>query len=183
MENSVLKILNGIRLPSAPDSNLYVIWVLLWLILHSNLVNKTDFMLTVLPYYTLTASKLLSCSFCLTVCDSSSWLISWPVLLLCQSCCCWCIDLHTALKWFCFLHLPHLLPYAGYCIGTCPVPQYMQCSTLLHSRSPIVMFLHVMHDSIKVFGLFYVSVVFVPSVPLLYMPMSAHTSSGIINIL
>ena len=50
----VLKFLNGIRLPSAPESMLYVIWVLLWLIVDCSLADMTDYMLSRLMYFTLT---------------------------------------------------------------------------------------------------------------------------------
>ena len=112
LENRDLNILNGIRLPSAPKSILYVIQVLLWLMLDSNLVNMTDFILSSLMYFTLTAWKLLSCPSCFTVWSLSFWLILWTALLTCWFSCYWCVDLHTTFKWLGFPHSLHFLPYA-----------------------------------------------------------------------
>ena len=50
----------------------------------------------------------------------------WP-------CYCHCMALHTALKWFILLHLLIFFPYMGHCLCWCPVPQYLQFSTILFS--------------------------------------------------
>ena len=55
---NILNILNGIELPSAPQSILHMILVYLSLVLDSNLVNITDITLSGLMYFILTTSKL-----------------------------------------------------------------------------------------------------------------------------
>ena len=127
---SSLKILNGIRLLSAPESILYVMYALLWLELDSNLENNTNFTLPKLSYPIFSETKRLSCWSCF---------ISWG-LLSCLS----CIDL-LPLKWslvyllslcwpanyleiISFRHPLHVLLYAGHCLCRCPFPQYLQFS-------------------------------------------------------
>ena len=114
--NKILNILNDIKLLFASVSTLYTMQVHLWLVLDSSLVNMTYFTLSRLIYFTLTTSKLLSCSPGLPTCKTSSWSIPCIIFLPCQSCCCHLIDFHTTLKWFCFLY-PHFLPFAGHCLG------------------------------------------------------------------
>ena len=58
--NRFLNLLNDIRLSLVHASILYIIWVHLWLMLDSTLVNITDFTLSRLRYFALTTSKLLS---------------------------------------------------------------------------------------------------------------------------
>ena len=73
-------ILNGSRLPSASESILYVMHALLWLVLDSNMVKITDFMLSKVRYCILTKSTLLSWWSFFISCGSSSCLISWTAL-------------------------------------------------------------------------------------------------------
>ena len=156
-EEQVLKVLNGIKLPSASESILYIIQVLLWLVLDSNLINMIYCIPSRFMYFTITTSKLLSYPPCFTLFDSSSWLILRTYLLPLWSCCCQCADLNTTLKWFCFPHLLHF-----YCMqGTVLVwvLYHNTCNFLLcffSSRCLIVMFLCAVPDSIKSFELFYV---------------------------
>ena len=108
--NNLWNILNGIKLPPALGSTLYVMCVCL----DSNLVNITDVPLSGLIFFTLTTSKLLSCSSGLSICRSSFQSIS--CIIFCPQSCC-CINLHTTLKWFCFLHTLHFLPESRCCTG------------------------------------------------------------------
>ena len=39
--------------------------------------------------------------------------------------------LHTALKWFTQPHSPHIMPYAGHCLGGWLDPQYLQVPALI----------------------------------------------------
>ena len=103
-----------------------------WVVLGSKFVNITDLILSKLKYMIFTESKLLSCWSCFISRGSSSCLTSWIDLLLLSglwSCYCLCTDLHNALKWLVFLHLPRVLLFEGHCLWRCPVPQYLPFST------------------------------------------------------
>ena len=97
-------MMSAIKLPSAPESTLYIMQGHLWLMLDSNLVNERDFKLSRLIYFAPTTSKLLSCSTGTNIHELSYWLHSWTVFLPHQSCCCPHVNLQAALKWF---YLPH----------------------------------------------------------------------------
>ena len=109
-------ILSGIKLSSASISALYTIWIHLWLVLGSILVNITDFTLSILLYfypYHIKASVLLILFIYMLVMILANIMYCFStmqVLLCCH------IDLHTTLKWFCFLHLLCFLPYDGHCL-------------------------------------------------------------------
>ena len=90
-------------------------------------------MLSKLRYFNFTESTLLSCWSCFLSCGFSFCLTSWiglPHLSGLWSVFSPCADLHTTMKWFAYWHSPHLLPYTGFCLGRCPVPQYLQFSLL-----------------------------------------------------
>ena len=135
---------------------LYIMWVHLWLLVDSSLVNITDLTLSRLIYFTLTTSKFLSCTCGLFTCRLSSWPMSCIIFLLCQSCCCHCIDLFTALKWFCFLQLPHFLPYAGHCLGVPHTAVFVIVLPLVYLGCIVVdLFLCISFNNVKVFHIFY----------------------------
>ena len=125
--NRHLNILNSIKLPSAPESILYITLVNLWLVLDSNLVNITDFTLARLKCFTLITSKLWSCSSHFVRLPLFSWWTASTAFLACWFSSCFCEDLETALKWLTWLHSLHDFPHAGHCWDTYPVPQYLFC--------------------------------------------------------
>ena len=73
--NNAFNILNAIRLPSAPESILHVMYAPLWLVLDSNLVNITHFLLSKLRYFIVTKSKFLSFGL---VASAVAWHLDWP---------------------------------------------------------------------------------------------------------
>ena len=124
-ENNFLNILNGIRLPSAAESSLFVMCALLWLVVDSNLVNIMHFMASKWKYSIFTKSKLTSYWFCfISVAHHFTWLHGPSGHLGgLLSICCLHINLYTALKWFDFGHSQQVLWF---------VPQYLQFSTLFY---------------------------------------------------
>ena len=110
--NSFLKICMGIILPLLPMSILYGIFMLflpadvfkLVVMMNQFVFNWTE--------YTLTISMSSLALSCMVSCPTSC---SALVFLLLQ----------TVLKWPNLLHSMHTLPYAGYCLGGCKLPQYL----------------------------------------------------------
>ena len=133
--NKYLNISNGIKLPSAPQSILDVILVCLWLMLDSNLVNITDFILSRLMYFTLTTLKLWSCSSYFLRLFLTSWCTSSITSLACRFPCCLQEDLQAILKWLALSHSLHFFQYAGHCLGACHVLKYMHVSLCMVSHS------------------------------------------------
>ena len=81
-----------------------------------------------------------------------------------------------------FPHSPHLLPYAGHCLSTCPVTQYLQFSTFFYVlraslSCPSTLCLK-LSNCLASFMLS--SVIFVFSVSTLFLPLSAlsHLASS-----
>ena len=111
-------------------SILYTILYLLCLLLVSNLVLITDFMLFKQSDFIVTIFMLLSS---LSACYARPFPMSccilcttWPLMLV--SLLCLCILLKTPWNWFSFPH-PHVLHYAGHCLGRWLVPQYVHLLT------------------------------------------------------
>ena len=157
-------------------SILYTMQFYLWLELDSSLVDIMEFTLSRLVYLTFTTSKLLSCSSGSSICRSSSWLMSCIIFLPCESCCCDCTDLHTALKWFCFC-TNNIFAICQALSGRVP------CATVFAIVLPLVyfgciigLFLCMPFNNVKVFCLFYLikGWFFVPFVLLPYAPLAEH---------
>ena len=107
-----LKILNGIKLPSLPESILYVKGILFdwyltlicWIFQIYIVKGKVFDLYWVKHQLCLSCSTSWGLSFCLT-----SWNDLLPLGGL-WSCSCLCTDLHIVLKWLVFLHPLHILP-------------------------------------------------------------------------
>ena len=127
----------------------------LWLVLGSNLVNMVDFMLSVLMCFTCTISEFPSCSSSPTMHELSSWLILWTDLPPCQSCCCWCVDLQTPLKWFYFPHSKHFFHTQGTALVGALYQSICISHFFLHSRCHMVAVLHTLPNNVKFFCLLY----------------------------
>ena len=110
--NNFLNIYSGIKLPSLLVSILYgTSFVVSPTCISRCAVIGKWFLLT---YNEFIFTVSISC-FCSsgTVSTSTSW-TAWSLLLL-----------HTFLKWPIFLHPAHIFPYAGNCLGTWLLPQYL----------------------------------------------------------
>ena len=99
----------------------------------SSLVNITDFTLYKFMYLIFTKPKLLSWFSLSIVQGFPFYLMSCTASLQhsnLQPCLCLSMVLQTALKCFILLHPLYFLPYTGYSLYGCHVPQYLQLSTI-----------------------------------------------------
>ena len=127
---------NVIRFSSLLVSILYANLLLL-----SNLIMIINITLLKLSDLIVTSSIFLSSSafkshhFALVSCSNSCMALS--LVLMFAVLFCFCMLLHIALDWFIFLHAPHILLHATYCLDQCSAPQDFYLQPCCLGGSPV----------------------------------------------